>query len=278
MDVPPRSFCRRLSVLALVAALVSGVGCRTTRVIDAPLHPPSPPGAWHVVKEGETWASLAARTGVPLEDLLEINGLRAADTLVPGQVVYLLEPTPGAPAPPESAGAGPGPVASGAPGSASAPRPGTAAPASRPPGPAPAAPRPTGSAGSAPLRWPLSAPRVSSLYGTRDGRIHEGIDLAAPIGTPIYAAREGFVLYAGDGVRGYGNMIVLQHAGDLLTVYAHNSVLLVRTGDRVAGGQEIARVGMSGRASAPHLHFEVRQGEVPRDPMQYLPGLPSASR
>jgi murein DD-endopeptidase MepM/ murein hydrolase activator NlpD len=128
------------------------------------------------------------------------------------------------------------------------------------------------------LRWPLSEPRLSSAFGRRQGRVHEGIDLAAPTGTAIRAAEDGQVLYAGDAVRGYGNMVVLQHGGDLLTVYAHGSVLLVRTGDKVTAGQEIARVGQSGRATAPHLHFEVRRGQVPQDPLPFLPELPAAAQ
>jgi murein DD-endopeptidase MepM/ murein hydrolase activator NlpD len=68
-------------------------------------------------------------------------------------------------------------------------------------------------------------------------------------------------------------MVVLQHAGDLLTVYAHNSLLLVHVGDRVAAGQEISRVGDTGRSTAPHLHFEVRRKQEPQDPLQFLPSL-----
>ena len=97
--------------------------------------------------------------------------------------------------------------------------------------------------------------------------------MAAPTGTPVLAASAGEVIYAGDQVRGYGNMVVLKHGGDLVTVYAHNSLLLVHTGDRVAVGQEIARVGDTGRSTAPHLHFEVRRGEIPQDPIPLLPAL-----
>jgi murein DD-endopeptidase MepM/ murein hydrolase activator NlpD len=119
--------------------------------------------------------------------------------------------------------------------------------------------------------WPLASVAVGSLFGSRDGRLHEGIDLPAPVGTPVYAAGDGRVIYAGAGIRGYGNLIVVEHAGDLLTVYAHNSALLAREGDKVVTGQRIALVGQSGRASGPHLHFEVRAGQIPRDPMTYLP-------
>jgi murein DD-endopeptidase MepM/ murein hydrolase activator NlpD len=201
-----------------------------------------------VVKANETLADIAAREGVPVEDLQEINGLRREDQLQEGQVVFLLDREglrgpPAAPPPP-------------APASASAP------------GPLPAS---IAGGEGALLRWPLRDPRLSSPFGFRQGRVHEGIDLAAPTGTSIHAARAGVVLYAGDGVRGYGNMVVLQHEGDLLTVYAHNSVVLVKAGDHVVDAQEIARVGQSGRASAPHLHFEVRRGQVPQDPLRLLP-------
>jgi murein DD-endopeptidase MepM/ murein hydrolase activator NlpD len=125
----------------------------------------------------------------------------------------------------------------------------------------------------APLRWPLAAPRLTSPFGRRWGRVHEGIDMAAPIGTPVYAAAAGVVAYAGDRVRGYGNMVVIRHNDGMVTVYAHNSVLLVHGGDVVAAGQEIARVGDTGRSTGAHLHFEVRRGGDPQDPMPFLPRL-----
>ena len=111
---------------------------------------------------------------------------------------------------------------------------------------------------------------MGSPFGARGARAHEGIDLPAPTGTPVLAAADGEVVYAGDGIRGYGNLVVLQHPGDLLTVYAHNSALFVAQGQRVRAGDRIAAVGQTGRATGPHLHFEVRQGQVPRDPMTYL--------
>jgi murein DD-endopeptidase MepM/ murein hydrolase activator NlpD len=213
------------------------------------MHPDNPPGSWYLVAEGETLAIIAERTGVPLEDLLEINGLRRTDKVDAGRLIYLLDANrlraTGAAA---DIGAAAEPAR---------PTAGSAAPAGA----------------NAIFRWPLSAPRVTSLFGTRDGRVHEGIDLGAPIGTPILAAGEGHVIYAGDAVSGYGNMVVLEHAGAIMTVYAHNSVQLVRAGDRIASGQPIARVGQSGRATGPHLHFEVRRGQVPQDPLRFLPPI-----
>jgi len=131
------------------------------------------------------------------------------------------------------------------------------------------------------LRWPLDVGGggvvVGSPFGARGGRAHDGIDLPAPVGTPVYAAADGQVIYAGDGIHGYGNLVVVQHAGDLLTVYAHNSALLVRQGQWVRSGERVALVGQSGRASGPHLHFEVRQAQIPTDPVPFLPALSSSA-
>jgi murein DD-endopeptidase MepM/ murein hydrolase activator NlpD len=210
-----------------------------------PLHPYNPPGAWYVVQAGETLAQLAARAGVPIDDLREINGLQPGEAVSPGRLLYVLYGEKGiTPRIQES---------------------------------------PAEIVGSTPIeparmRWPLAVPQLSSPFGFRQGRSHDGIDLAAPTGTPIFAAEGGKVLYAGDQVKGYGNMVVVEHVGGILTVYAHGSVLLVRTGDAVTAGQEIARVGQTGRSTAPHLHFEVRKGDQPQNPMRFLPALTAPGR
>jgi len=230
--------------LGILLGTLAALGCATGGA-GGPMHPDHLPGSWHTVAEGETSGSIAEHAGIPLEDFLEINGLRRGETLAPGRPVFLL----GKPAAQGTAAAEP--IQSEGAGSS-----------------APAATK-----SSAPLRWPVAVPRLTSTYGKRWGKDHEGIDMAAPIGTPVFAAAAGSVIYAGDQVRGYGNMVVVKHDGGLVTVYAHNSLMLVHTGDRVAVGQEIARIGDTGRATAPHLHFEVRRGEVPQDPMQFLPAL-----
>ncbi len=117
---------------------------------------------------------------------------------------------------------------------------------------------------------PLKKVRVTSAYGKRGGEFHAGVDLRAPLGTPVYAVKSGLVLYAGSAVRGYGQMIVLRHPHQLNTVYAHNSKVLVKRGQKVLRGQKIAESGSSGRARGPHLHFEVRQGSKPLNPAVYL--------
>jgi murein DD-endopeptidase MepM/ murein hydrolase activator NlpD len=119
------------------------------------------------------------------------------------------------------------------------------------------------------MLWPVDAP-ISSPFGRRDGREHAGIDLAVASDTPVRAACDGVVAYAGNGLRGYGNLVVLRHEGQLATMYAHNSALLVHEGELVLRGQVIARSGQTGHATAPHLHFEVRKDSIARDPLGYL--------
>ena len=126
--------------------------------------------------------------------------------------------------------------------------------------------------GTVALVWPLIG-RKTSGYGPRGNRHHQGLDIAAPTGTPVHAAAGGRVAYSGNGMRGYGRVVVVKHQNDLSTVYAHNSKLLVRMGDSVGQGQTIARVGQTGRATGPHLHFEIRRRGVPEDPMRFLPEL-----
>ncbi|MCU1279455.1 MAG: peptidoglycan-binding LysM [bacterium] len=119
------------------------------------------------------------------------------------------------------------------------------------------------------MLWPVDGP-LSSPFGLRDGRTHDGIDLAVAEDTPVRAACDGVVAYAGNGLRGYGNVVIVQHAGALATVYAHNHALQVRQGDLVTRGQIIAQSGQTGRVTAPHLHFEVRKDSIARDPLGYL--------
>jgi len=203
------------------------------------MHASTPPGHWYVVAPGETLDLIAGRAGVPAEDILELNGFQSAALVKPGTLLFVMTAPEGATAT-------------------------TSAAAMADLGTAPA------------LRWPLTTIHVlvGSPFGARGGRPHEGIDLPAPVGTPVFAAADGRVVYAGAAIRGYGNLIVLKHAGDLLTAYAHNSVLLVSQGQSVRGGDRVALVGQSGHATGPHLHFEVRSGQIPRDPMSYLPPLP----
>ncbi|MCF7857873.1 MAG: peptidoglycan DD-metalloendopeptidase family protein [Candidatus Cloacimonetes bacterium] len=113
---------------------------------------------------------------------------------------------------------------------------------------------------------------VTSEFGLRDGRPHKGIDISAEKGDPILAVQKGKVVYSGSQ-RGYGNVIILEHRGYIMTVYAHNETNLVRVGDAVGKGQPIATVGQTGTASGPHLHFEYRVKGKAVDPRSVLPSL-----
>ena len=116
--------------------------------------------------------------------------------------------------------------------------------------------------------WPVQGTLVSP-YGQRWGRLHSGIDIAAPAGTPIAASASGQVVYAGS-MSGYGLIVLIQHAGGIATAYAHNSSISVSVGQSVTQGQTIAAVGCSGHCFGDHVHFEVRVGGSAVDPMGYL--------
>lgn len=126
---------------------------------------------------------------------------------------------------------------------------------------------------SACLSWPLDRNKMNSRFGKRWRKRHKGIDLLAVEGTPVLAALPGKVIYSDDLIRGYGNMIVIKHARELYTVYAHNKENQVKRGDWVTFGQRIALSGQSGNATGPHLHFEVRDGLEPINPYQMLPSF-----
>lgn len=118
------------------------------------------------------------------------------------------------------------------------------------------------------LSWPVSGP-VTSGFGWRWGRMHEGIDIAVPTGTPVGASAPGTVIYAG-WLGGYGNLVVVDHGNGLSTAYAHNSSLLLPVGASVGTGTTIAVSGNTGNSSGPHVHFEVRVGGGAVDPLGYL--------
>ena len=121
------------------------------------------------------------------------------------------------------------------------------------------------------LHWPVEAGVISSEYGARWGKMHKGIDIAAEVGEPVYAVAEGEVVYAGDGLRGYGNVVIIQHRDGISSLYAHNSELKVKQGEHVAQGSLIALMGSTGHSTGPHVHFELRQGDVAVNPHTLLP-------
>ncbi len=120
--------------------------------------------------------------------------------------------------------------------------------------------------------WPVQGKVVSKFGTTSDGLRNDGINISAPAGAPVMAAADGTVAYAGNQLRGFGNLVLIRHANGLITAYAHNQSLLVQKGAKVKRGAVIARVGQTGNVAKPQLHFEIRKGEEPVDPMKYLGG------
>lgn len=216
----------------------------------------------HRVAPGETMYRIARTYSLSVEELAAANGIKDPRTLAVGQ--ELLIPHVERPEPveePEVADASPG-----------APRPAPTSPS--PARPASAKAKKPEPATKGLLDWPLKGV-LYGRFGKKGREPHDGIDLAAPESTPVRAAQEGTVLYAGEQ-RGYGNIVIIQHEGGLITLYAHNKDLRVTTGQKVRRSQVVATVGESGRTSGPHLHFEVRVDGKPVDPLDYLGALPSS--
>jgi murein DD-endopeptidase MepM/ murein hydrolase activator NlpD len=117
--------------------------------------------------------------------------------------------------------------------------------------------------------WPVEG-KVSDVFVKDESKRHQGIDISSPLGTPIKASNAGRVIYSNNTIKGYGNLVILRHSEELVTVYAHNQMNLVEEGMWVEKGQIIGKVGQTGRASGPHLHFEIRRNNKAVDPMLFL--------
>jgi murein DD-endopeptidase MepM/ murein hydrolase activator NlpD len=120
------------------------------------------------------------------------------------------------------------------------------------------------------FQWPVAQGVVSSGFGIRNGAMHSGVDIAAPVGTPVLAADSGIVIFSGT-LHGYGNTVIIRHDDDYATVYGHNERNLVSEGTRVVRGQQIGEIGRSGHTTGANLHFEVRRDNIARNPLAYLP-------
>ena len=243
--------------------------------------PVSTPPSVHVVNRGDTLMSIAHRNRVPVAELAKVNSLDSNSKLKLGQKINV----PGAKsaaAPAQVAGAQPGAVA---------------APATKMAAVTPEAPKekarlaqatttPEAAAavtetpvktaeatGALPtFRWPVRG-RVVTGYGAKtNGKSNDGINVAVPEGTPIKAAEDGVVAYSGNELKGYGNLILVRHSNGYVTAYAHASELMVKRGETIKRGQIIAKSGQSGEVGSPQLHFEIRKGSSPVDPLQFLNG------
>src|SRR5579872_960012 len=122
------------------------------------------------------------------------------------------------------------------------------------------------------FRWPVRGKVITSYGAKTNGKANDGINLAVPEGTPVKAAEDGVVAYSGNELKGYGNLVLIRHANGYVTAYAHASELLVKRGDTIKRGQVIAKSGQSGEVASPQLHFEIRKGSTPVDPLQFLNG------
>ena len=205
-------------------------------------------GIYHPVQKGQTLYAIAKAYGVSVEELQQSNGIQDPSELDVGhhlwipdaeRIVYVAPTVPGVskfPVPQKKKS-----IAKGK----------TAAAKKR-------------------LMWPVRGGVLTSRFGTRNGKNHHGIDIGARRGTPIRAAEGGTVKFSGWGPTGYGLMVIIKHPGHLTTVYAHNSRNLVKEGSKVKRGQMIARVGKTGRASGPHVHFEVRNDTHAKNPLLYV--------
>lgn len=238
------------------------------------------------VQPGDSLNAIAKRTGVSVADLRAANGL-ATDNIRIGQALQL--PAGSQHQRVAALGAAPTTLQAQAAVTPAAPQPVAAAPAPAAPAPAaqpaaaaaPAAAttvaEETNTAALAPastgidqFRWPVQG-RVVKGFGDRVGsRRNDGVNISVPRGTPIKAAENGVVIYAGEGLKEFGKTVLVKHDNGLVTVYGHADDILVERGATVRRGDDIAKAGMTGETDSPMLHFEVRKDSTPVDPMTYL--------
>lgn len=211
----------------------------------------SRPDAAHVVRPGETLFSISRATGASVAQLASVNNLRAPYTLSVGQTLRI--PSGGS--------------ASGQRTAASQPTGDVADIARTVSYEAPAPKKPTM------FDWPVQGKIIGSYGLSATGKRNDGVNIAAPVGTPVRAAADGEIVYRGSELEGYGNLILIKHEDGYVTAYAHNDAMLVKKGDRVRQGQVIAKVGKSGAANEPQLHFEIRQNLKSVDPVALLGSL-----
>jgi len=210
----------------LFLALLSGCGITGYGSQGASIPLP----VFHYVQSGETMATIGSRYGVLPDVIANLNGIRDLDSITTGQRLFVgwgVSSNGGAVrlAGTESKQVGKMAVVY----------------------------------SDGQLFWPVGGGNIVSRFGTRSGRFHDGLDIAAPSGTPVFAAHSGVVIYSDDELSGYGNLVIIRGDDGLSTVYGHNRRMLVSVGRRVKRGEKIAEVGATGRASGPHLHFEVRK-------------------
>jgi murein DD-endopeptidase MepM/ murein hydrolase activator NlpD len=231
--------CLKPRLLVLVVFFLPGCAAHTPAST-----PKRDQGIYHVVRPGENLFRIGKAYGVSYNELARINRIKDASQIRAGQRIFI----PGA--------------ARRLPVEIITPSEPAATDLHLPSPAAPAVGR---------FFLPVHG-TVNSGFGPRGASFHDGVDIGAPMGTPIRAIERGEVIYS-DRLRGYGNIVILRHADGLVSVYAHNEINLVREGQTVGRGEIIGRVGSTGRVTGPHLHFEIRKNNTAQDPLFYLPQL-----
>jgi murein DD-endopeptidase MepM/ murein hydrolase activator NlpD len=244
----------------------------------APAPAPSPGANVHNVAPGETLMSISRHYGKSITELAAANHIPPHALLKIGERLVIPGKVAVAKAAPSAPVAAPAPKAAPVAQAPAAPKVASAEPAPSARIATPAAEASadegatTGSTGGAPsFRWPVRGRVISASGPKPSGQQNDGIDLAVPEGTAIRSAEDGVVAYAGNELKGYGNLILIRHANGYVTAYAHLSELMVKRNDQVRRGQIIAKSGQTGTVTSPQLHFEIRKGSVPVDPLQLLP-------
>lgn len=233
-----------------------------------------PGGRYHVVQKGDTVYSISRAYGVDMATLTSTNHIQAPYKIWLGQRLQLPSKVNRQVASrdsdtpvvrhtsPTTTTAAAAPVAA-----TPAPRGNEVVASNEPKAPLPTPPTPAGD-----FIWPIKGPIISA-YGPKEGGLHnDGINIAAPVGSPVKAAQSGVVAYAGNELKGYGNLLLVRHANGWMTAYAHNSKLLVKRGDTVTRGQTISLSGSSGSVTSPQVHFEIRKGAKAVDPRGVIEG------
>lgn len=234
------------ALVVLLAVAVVTAGCSSSRRALPPS--PSPPateaprrgGVTHVVERGQTLWRIARAYEISVEQLARANAIEDATNIRVGQALFV---------------------------------PGARAVIEVPPAPGLLEPRelPDAPGSRAGWRWPADGP-LTSRFGAprRGGRLHKGIDIGGPRGTPVRAAREGRVVFAGTR-SGYGKLVVIEHDDGFATWYAHLRRYRVRVGEKVRAGERLGGIGRTGRTTGYHLHFEIRHRGRAVDPLTFLP-------
>lgn len=258
-------------------------------MVAKPVAAVAAPSSFHFVNHGDTLASIARKNHISAAELARANGLAPSAKLklgakltVPGAKTAAIA-APLAPAP-----VGAAPVAAALQPVAAAPAPTTKMAAVAQPAQSARLAQPTTNIEEKPaetpakaaettsslptFRWPVRGKVITSYGAKTNGKSNDGINVAVPEGTPVKAAEDGVVAYSGNELKGYGNLVLVRHSNGYVTAYAHASELLVKRGDPIKRGQVIAKSGQSGEVASPQLHFEIRKGSSPVDPLQFLNG------